>query len=144
MAYLEKTVSGLSIEFSHLQASHTVGSVRRYGFQSSCKIKNLFMFSQHIPFHFTLFLTSFTSVRLMCFWFWFWLCVTHIPVSKLCKSKKGQLKWEWMAEVSLGSLALFPCCCTVELSWIYCIFFFFEGEVEGDIYCNIVMIIWKL
>lgn len=70
----------------------------------------------------------FTPVGLV---FMVWVvCNSHSCVSKLCKSKKGQLKCEWMAEVSLGSLALFPCCCTVELSWIYCIFFF-EGRGLG-------------
>lgn len=34
------------------------------------------------------------------------------------------LRCEWLAEVSLGSPALFSCCCTVEQSRIYCIFFF--------------------
>lgn len=63
MAYLETTASVLSW-VSHLSGSYTVGSVRRYGFQSSCNINNIYVFSQHIPFHFSLFLV-FTSIGLV-------------------------------------------------------------------------------
>lgn len=68
--------------------------VRRYGFQSSCKINKPFhVFSQHIPVQLTLFLTYFTLSQTRVSWLW--LCVTHIPVCQSCVNRsKGQLKCE--------------------------------------------------
>lgn len=92
MAYLETTASVLSW-VSHLSGSYTVGSVRRYGFQSSCNINNIHVFSQHIPFHFSLFLV-FTSIGLV-------LRVSRITVSKLCKST------QWTDNVWMNGFGLY-------------------------------------
>lgn len=115
----------LQLNFLTCRAHTLLGQRDVNGFQSSCKINNFFM-SFHSTFHFSSHYFWDTSLQSdLCLW----LCLAHIPVCQSCVNQsKGQFKCEWMASVFLGSLALFPCCCTVELSWIYCIFFF-EGEV---------------
>lgn len=61
--------------------------------------------------------------------------LTYLGQTCVCVSvvrNSHSLVWKWWERTlkcvndwlrSLGSLALFSCCCTVEGSWIYCIFF---------------------
>lgn len=89
--------------------------MRRYGFQSSCKISNFFL-SSHSSFRFGSHYFGQTSLQSdLCSWLW--LCVTHIPVSKLCKSKQRTVK-VWM-----NGLGLFG----------------FSGTFSLLLYCRIVL-----
>lgn len=115
-------------EFSHLWGSCTVGSVRRNGFQSSCKINNFHVFSQHITFQFPL--LFFNTVHLSRTCLYGFSCVLLIPVSELCKSKQRTVE-VWMNGFGLfgfsGTFSLLLYC---RIVLDYCIFFF-EGEGLG-------------
>lgn len=75
------------------------------------------------PFPFPSFLILSTSIRRCLFVLVaLFVCNSHSCVLNLCKSKQRTVK-VWMNGFGLfGFSGTFPCCCTVELSWIYCIF----------------------
>lgn len=117
--------------FLTCRARILLGQWVSFGFQASCKIHQTFSCLHSFSAAIISYTVHFSQT---------------LDVWNLVKAEDG-VKCEWTASVSLGSLALFPRCCTVDLLCVgFTVFFFvlfcFWGR--GDICYNIVMIIWTV
>lgn len=130
MAYLETIFLSLSpANFLTCRARILLGQWVSFGFQASCKIHQTFSCLRSFSAAIISYTVHFSQT---------------LDVCNLVKAEDG-VKCEWTASVSLGSLALFPRCCTVDLLCVgFTVFFIFIFWGRGDICYNIVMIIWTV
>lgn len=132
MAYLETiSLSQSPANFLTCRARILLGQWVSFGFQASCKIHQTFSCLHSFSAAIISYTVHFSQT---------------LDVCNLVKAEDG-VKCEWTASVSLGSLALFPRCCTVDLlcvGFTVFLFYFFFLWGRGDICYNIVMIIWTV
>lgn len=113
--------------FLTCRARILLGQWVSFGFQASCKIHQTFSCLHSFSAAIISYTVHFSQT---------------LDVWNLVKAEDG-VKCEWTASVSLGSLALFPRCCTVDLLCVgFTVFFFFCFVFEGEV--TFATILWWL